>query len=149
MQLRTPPPSSSFETLIEDLFGKTEEPSAAPKPSHLFSINSLEAAWELAANSRASPPRYRENPSSRVAAYGYDRAQATHEISLDPERILSELGLYAGASEADVAALRREFALRNNPDRVPPELRELATNRMMIANDLVDRYVARLRNAGR
>ena len=149
MQLRTPPPSSSFETLIEDLFGKTEEPSAAPRPSHPFSINSLEAAWELAANSRASPPHYRENPSSRVAPYGYDRAQATHEISLDPERILSELGLYAGASEADVAVLRREFALRNHPDRVPPELRELATNRMMIANDLVDRYVARLRNAGR
>jgi hypothetical protein len=149
MQSRTPPPSSSFETLIEDLFGKNGAPNEAPKPSHPFSINSLEAAWELAAHSRASPSRGGEAPPLRTFPYGYDRAQAAHEISLDPERILSELGLHAGASEADVAVLRREFALRNHPDRVPLELRELATKRMMIANDLVDRYVARLRNAGR
>ena len=143
MQLRTPPP---FEKLIDDLFNKSDEPIEAPKPSHPFSINSLEAAWELAANSRRSPSPDHGNPPSPVS-YGFDTSQPTHEISLDPERILSELGLYPGASEADVVALRREFALRNHPDRVTPELRELATKRMMIANNLVDRYLAELRNA--
>jgi hypothetical protein len=66
-------------------------------------------------------------------------------ILLDPQRILSELGLHSGATEAEIAILRREFALRNHPDRVPAELREVATQRMMIANDLMDRHIAGLR----
>lgn len=71
------------------------------------------------------------------------------EPLLDPNKILLELGLDANFSEADIATLRREFALRNHPDRVRSDLRELATQRMMIANDLMDRYVARLKNSER
>jgi hypothetical protein len=146
MQSRTPP-SSDFETIIENLFGKFDEMGEAPRPSHRFSINSLEAAWEVAAHSRGVP----ERQTSAAPSRSYDDVRTLKEaaISLDPERILSELGLHGGASEADILSLRREFALRNHPDRVPPDLRDLATKRMMIANDLFDRYVARLKKTSR
>jgi hypothetical protein len=149
MRLRTPLPSS-FETLIADLFEKTDPPDEAPRPSHLFSINSLEAAWEVAANSRAMPHQTAPgNTDVRRPHYVEEGGEdAGYGILLDPHRVMSELGLRSGATEAEVAVLRREFALRNHPDRVPAELRDVATQRMMIANDLMDRYVAKLRNAG-
>jgi hypothetical protein len=147
MQSRTPPPSSDFETIIENLFGKLNEHGEVPGPSHRFSINSLEAAWEVAAYSRGVPER--QTPAKPSRSYEDGQAPRGAGISLDPERILSELGLHRGASEADIPLLRREFALRNHPDRVPPELRDLATKRMMIANDLFDRYVARLKKTSR
>ena len=147
MRLRTPLPSS-FETLIADLFEKTDPPDEAPRPSHLFSINSLEAAWEIAANSRAMPRQtIPGNTDARRPHYVEEGGEdAAHDVLLDPHRVMSELGLHSGATEAEVAGLRREFALRNHPDRVPAELRDVATQRMMIANDLIDRYVAKLRN---
>jgi hypothetical protein len=145
MRSRVPLPSS-FEMLIDDLFGRDDRPAGVPRPPHPFSINSLEAAWELAASSRGgmdqsstpSPPNY----------YAVDGADIAAESFLDPNKILLELGLNSDFLEADVAVLRREFALRNHPDRVPAELREVANQRMMLANDLMDRYVARLKKSG-
>jgi len=143
------PSQPDFETLFEDLFATTERPHEAPKPPHQFSIDSLEAAWELAANSRTAPrPAVDGGGRSPLPFYGYDGAEAAREVSLDPSKIFGELGLHLQASEADVTALRRQFALRNHPDRVPAELRDVATQRMMIANDLMDRYVAMLRKPG-
>jgi hypothetical protein len=138
--LSTPP--SSFESLINELFGRDERPAGAPRP-HPLSINSLEAAWSLAANSRAMPDEPHVPPAHRYPFEG--ESIDDPKGLLDPNKILLELGLDLNFSEADIATLRREFALRNHPDRVLPELQELATQRMMIANDLMDRYVARLR----
>jgi len=135
---------SSFETLIQDLFQNAAPMEDAPKPAHPFSIGSLEAAWELAAQARRGPG---DDIPAQASPYGYDPGEAAREISLDPNRIVSELGLHAGVSDADIVALRRQFAMRNHPDRVPAELRDIATQRMMIANDLIDRYVASLKNA--
>ncbi len=147
--MHPPTPPSPFETLIEDLFGRTDLQDEAPKPSHQFSINSLEAAWELAAQARALP-RAAEHDGlapGMPLLHGYESSEEAREVSLDPARIVSELGLRAGISDADITLLRREFALRNHPDRVPAELRDVATQRMMIANDLIDRYAAKLRKA--
>jgi hypothetical protein len=145
MRIRTPPPSS-FETLLTEFFKDAGETSEAPQPSHRFSISSLEAAWDVAARTRAVPMQEGSNQDTRRIAYG-DESDGTHGVSLDPHKILSELGLHSGATEAEIAMLRREFALRNHPDRVPAELREVATQRMMIANDLMDRYLAKLRRS--
>jgi hypothetical protein len=144
MQSRAMLPSS-FEMLIDDLFSRDDRPGGLPKPPHPFSIDSLEAAWELAASSRGGIDRYSVRPPA--SCYGDDGADTEGEAFLDPNKILLELGLNSNFSEADVAMLRREFALRNHPDRVPAELRELATQRMMIANNLMDRYVVRLRSS--
>lgn len=147
MPFRTPA-LNNFEALIEDLFAKTDPQDEAPKVPHQFSIDSLEAAWELASNARAMPVSPEESNKSFSPGYGYDGAEAVPDVSLDPGKIVGELGLHPEALEADIIALRREFALRNHPDRVPVELRDMATQRMMIANDLIDQYIAKLRKAG-
>jgi hypothetical protein len=138
------PPSSSFETLISDLADDAVASDVPPRPPHPFSINSLEAAWGVAATARALP---HQDPGGvgRRMLYSDDDGGTSTEMLLDPNKILSELGLHSGATEEEIALLRREFALRNHPDRVPAELRDIATRRMMIANDLMDRYVERLR----
>lgn len=145
MRFRTPLPSS-FETLFIDLFKDTDEAGEAPRAAHPFSISSLEAAWGVAAQARASPMQGDSNRDARRIAYS-DESDSTRDVSLDPHRILSELGLHSQATEAEIAVLRREFALRNHPDRVPADLREIATQRMMIANDLMDRYLTKLRRS--
>jgi hypothetical protein len=76
-----------------------------------------------------------------------DLLETADDGLFDPHKIISELGLHSGASEAEIVILRREFALRNHPDRVPAELRDVATRRMMIANDLMDQHIARLRRS--
>jgi hypothetical protein len=142
MRFRTPI-LSSFETLIADLFEKDEQSDEAPRPSHPFSIDSLEAAWEAAAKARAFPER--ADGGIRPTRYTEDGPDSAPEVSLDPNKIQSELGLHSKSTEAEIAILRREFALRNHPDRVPAELREVATQRIMIANDIMDRHIAMLR----
>ncbi len=137
---------SDFEALINELFDRDERPSGAPQ-SHRFSIDSLEATWTLSAHSRADTS---ERRAIRPHPYIADADSESGPPSLlDPNKILLELGLNSNFSEADIATLRREFALRNHPDRVQSELRALATQRMMIANDLMDRYVARLGKSGK
>jgi len=143
MRIRTPLPSN-FETLLDDFFSDVSEANEVPPPSHRFSISSLEAAWDVAAQARTLPRHENLNRDSRQTAYR-DHGESPLVASLDPHRILSELGLRSNATESEIAMLRREFALRNHPDRVPDELRDIATQRMMIANDLMDRYLARLR----
>jgi len=143
MHTRTPLPSS-FETLIDELFDRDDRSSEAPKPS-CFSIDALEAAWAL---SRSRAPQADQPDPAPNNPYALDDAtEAGPPSLLDPNRIILELGLDSELSENDIASLRREFALRNHPDRVQQDLRELATQRMMIANDLMDKYVARLRAA--
>lgn len=146
MRFRTPLPSS-FETLFIDLFEDATQTPEAPAPAHRFSLGSLEAAWGVAAQTRAFPQQQGSHHDARRAAYGAE-SSGDDGVSLDPYKILSELGLHPEATEAEVAVLRREFALRNHPDRVPGELRDIATKRMMIANDLMDRYVRKLRRSG-
>jgi hypothetical protein len=140
MQSRTPLPSS-FDLLIDELFDRDDRPAGLPRPNR-FSINSLEAAWALTVNSRGANEQV-IRPRRPYAEH--ESGVSEPELLLDPNKILLELGLNSGFSEADIATLRREFALRNHPDRVRADLRELATRRMMIANDLMDSYVARIR----
>lgn len=143
MRIRTPLPSH-FEALLSDFLKEAAEPGEVPSPSHRFSIGSLEAAWDVAAQARAMPPRNDIDHDARQMAYR-DDGERTLTALLDPHKILSELGLHSDATEYEIAMLRREFALRNHPDRVPADLREIATQRMMIANDLMDRHLARQR----
>ncbi|HWG03863.1 MAG TPA: hypothetical protein VG271_02510 [Beijerinckiaceae bacterium] len=56
----------------------------------------------------------------------------------DPAAITDELGLGRIRTAPEILRTRRAFALRNHPDLFPPEMRELATQRMRIANILTD-----------
>ncbi|MBB2972030.1 hypothetical protein [Mesorhizobium sp. RMAD-H1] len=62
--------------------------------------------------------------------------------STDPDEIARELRLSSGMSSAELAQIRRRFAALNHPDRVAPHLRERASDRMKIANALIDRALA-------
>ena len=57
----------------------------------------------------------------------------------DDEAIAAELCLGAARTGEDLQRIRRSFAMRNHPDRVPAWLRDEATRRMTIANALIDR----------
>ncbi|MBA2125939.1 molecular chaperone DnaJ [Hyphomicrobium methylovorum] len=145
--MRPTPSSSPFDRLIEDLAEGPDSFEDLPRAAHPFSIDSLEAAWGAAATARSIP----QSAAAMIPpghTYSYD-GETAPEVSLDPNKILHDLGLIEGVTtEADVALVKRAFALRNHPDRMPPDLREAATQRMMIANALIDQYVAKLRKSG-
>jgi hypothetical protein len=63
-------------------------------------------------------------------------------FSIEPESIAIELGL-AEVRPMDYGRLRRAFALKNHPDRVPPDLRQRALKRMQVANSLIDEAKSR------
>ncbi|MCX8568048.1 MULTISPECIES: hypothetical protein [Hyphomicrobiales] len=62
---------------------------------------------------------------------------AEPEPSIEPEAIARELNL-SEAKPADLARMRRRFALANHPDRVAPHLRQRAMVRMQLANMMID-----------
>ncbi|WP_367714897.1 hypothetical protein AB2N04_13170 [Nitratireductor sp. GISD-1A_MAKvit] len=71
--------------------------------------------------------------------------------STDPQDIARELGLHKSVEPQLLDRLRREFAFRNHPDRVPEHLRANAMTRMQVANMLIDeakRGAVRPRGAG-
>ena len=63
---------------------------------------------------------------------------------LGPEEIAEDLQIASCRTEAEFKAKRRAFARLNHPDLVHPDYREIATLRMMVANQLVDAALKRL-----
>nr|WP_316655381.1 hypothetical protein [uncultured Gellertiella sp.] len=61
-----------------------------------------------------------------------------------PNEIAADLGLGPKDTAADLNERRRAFARDNHPDIVHPAHRIAATERMMIANLLIDRALARI-----
>lgn len=61
----------------------------------------------------------------------------------DPQSVAKELCITAQMSVDDLNRLRRQFALANHPDRAGSDERRNATQRMMIANMLIDREMKR------
>lgn len=64
---------------------------------------------------------------------------------LSGDEIADDLALQDCGTEQDLRDRRRLFAFDNHPDRVLPEFRSQATRRMMIANQLIDAALAKLR----
>lgn len=87
-------------------------------------------------------PTSRE-PSWRSASSPRAQRPEPKGPSVEPAEIERELGLSRFASLRALQRLRRDFALKNHPDRVPSVLRLAATKRMMIANALIDSAMKR------
>lgn len=64
---------------------------------------------------------------------------------LSEAEITGDLALSNCRTESDLRERRRLFALANHPDRIAVEFRDQATRRMMIANQLIDAALAKLR----
>ena len=123
-----------FESLFEELNVVTS----------VEGVRQTSASLGLAAILTANP----ESPESaykalKLADYAAGEAAgpAQEELfSTDPDDIREELGLSPGLTRGELASLRRKFAVRNHPDRLPAEFLEVATQRMMIANTLCDLF---------
>lgn len=81
-------------------------------------------------------------PLDRLARlYGEDRPEDAQPLyaPADDASVADELRLGSARTGEDLRRIRRSFAMRNHPDRVPAWLRDEATRRMTIANMLIDR----------
>jgi hypothetical protein len=145
-----------FASLLDDLFVAAEKPAeTVPRPTIPFDY--LTVADELLSgrikvSDATAAAQYREAGEvieAELAALldeveveaevaGTPPPSATIELpSIEPDAIAAELGL-ADATPADLGRLRRVFALKNHPDRVAPDLRQRALQRMQVANGLID-----------
>jgi hypothetical protein len=78
-----------------------------------------------------TPPQMQQDPPSAV------------NIKTSGKSVLDELDLRDDLSDAELRRIRRDFAVRNHPDRVPLWQRDEATQRMTLANVLIDRALKR------
>ena len=140
-----------FASLLDDLFVATDVPEeAAPRPTIPFDY--LAVADELHSgrikvSSDSATAEYRATGASfedELAAFlTVTEAEAAPEaepeapMPLEPEAIAKELGIHS-ADAAELGKMRRNFALKNHPDRVAPHLRQRALARMQVANGLID-----------
>lgn len=94
-------------------------------------------------------------PLDRVTMIYGESPHATREILRAPhprkssKSVAEELALHEALTPSELKRIRREFAARNHPDRVPTWQRDEATQRMTIANVLIDRALKRTAARGR
>jgi hypothetical protein len=134
----------------------SDERARAASPSLqvdlLDQLERLQGAGAAAADEPAMA-QYREmaaaleEVSPRVGAP--EEGPSEEEPSVDPDDIARELGIAGIGDTGALARLRRDFAMRNHPDRVPAAQRERAEIRMRVANMLVDEARARIATAGK
>ena len=131
--------SRDFGSMLDELIAAEE--AARSTAARVGGVDFLAAMDELQAKGIKI--------GDRTAAASYDEMAAEPEPavarpvraplpSLDPADIGRELGIDALRGVAALDAARRKFAFANHPDRVGPELRERAEQRMRVANMLVD-----------
>lgn len=140
-----------FASLLDDLIVASEREEIAPAPTIAFDY--LAVADELHSGrirvaGETVVAEYRESGASLEdeivslldmvhAEIEPEAAEEPEQPSICPDAIAAELGL-AAAKPADLAKMRRSFALANHPDLVAPHLRQRAMVRMQLANMLID-----------
>lgn len=133
----------NFRNVLEALGYDYSEGSASPSSSYEERRNMF---WRAAGRMHHTLDQITGMQRSYVAPnrlynlYGQklsDDASEFHWCTTD-EAVADELHLNGRQSVAELKHLRRVFAWRNHPDRVPPKWRDKATQRMTIANALID-----------
>ncbi|WP_378942706.1 hypothetical protein [Mesorhizobium sp. ANAO-SY3R2] len=140
-----------FASLLDDLFVASEREEIAPAPTIAFDylavVEELHSGRIRVAGETVAA-EYREAAASLEdeivslldmveTEVEIEAAEEPEQPSIDPDAIAAELGL-AEAKPADLAKMRRIFALANHPDRVAPHLRQRAMVRMQLANMMID-----------
>jgi hypothetical protein len=133
--------SRDFGSMLDELIAAEE--AARSAAAHVGGVDFLAAMDELQAKGiqigdRTAAARYDEMAADRISEPVAARPVRAPLPSLDPADIGRELGIEALREVAALDAARRKFAFANHPDRVSPELRERAEQRMRVANMLVD-----------
>lgn len=130
----TPVFTSILDSLGEEL-GESYADSETYRPTA-----QVASSWSLAFPEGAAQSA---DVVRKGAIYSDELSNSTPDqaFTTDIDDINRELDLEPNLDADEVGARRRRFARRNHPDRLPAELRETATIRMMIANELCDRYL--------
>jgi hypothetical protein len=153
-----------FASLLDDLFVAAEKPAeTAPRPTIPFDYLSVADdlhSGRIKVSDDAAASEYRQAGEAMEAELdalldevGLEQpapaeAEPVEPPSTEPDAIAAELGL-ADADPADFGKMRRAFALKNHPDRVAPHMRQLALERMQVANGLIDEAKRRALAIGR
>ena len=120
-----------FASMLDELLA---ERAREPDRAHLQSMDYLSVVEEL----HSGRIVFSDEGLHAAYASASEPAIAEPQPSVDPEEIARELGLEGAAKPRDLDRLRRDFALRNHPDRAPEHLRARAVIRMQVANMLID-----------
>lgn len=133
--------SRDFGSMLDELIAAEE--AARSAAARVGGVDFLAAMDELQAKGirigdRTAADRYGEVAAEHAPEPAVARPVRPPLPSLDPADIGRELGIDALRGVAALDAARRKFAFANHPDRVGPELRERAEQRMRVANMLVD-----------
>jgi hypothetical protein len=122
---------------IEPVDGTTSSPAVGH--THAASVWSIDAVPFENNAAPASPRPYAIDEWPDDAEVQPDTP--LQALSTDAGSVSEELALRPGLSADQVATIRRRFAMRNHPDKLPLELQDSATQRMMVANALCDAYL--------
>ncbi|GGA89030.1 hypothetical protein GCM10011491_16040 [Brucella endophytica] len=112
------------------------QPVAAPENPRPFSFDFLDALLHLAPACEGS-----RQPDFLLEEASQPEPDSPLP-STDPEEVARELQLSPDMSTAELTRVRRRFAALNHPDRVAASLRDRASDRMKIANALIDKALA-------
>jgi hypothetical protein len=152
-----------FASLLDDLFVAAEKPvEVAPRATIPFDylavadelhsgrikVGDGDAAAEYRATNRDAETELDallgeiggekvSNDAAADAAASSAEALVAEDLPTEPAAIAIELALDE-VDATELGRLRRVFALKNHPDRVPPQLRQRALQRMQVANGLID-----------
>ncbi|MFC6488635.1 hypothetical protein [Nitratireductor sp. GCM10026969] len=122
-----------FASVLDELLAEHGRESVAAHDVHLDYLSVVEElhSGRISITEDGVEAAYCHFAAGRDAAH-------IPEPSVDPEDIARELGLGDRTKPRELDRLRRDFAFRNHPDRVPEHLRARAIIRMQVANTLID-----------
>lgn len=127
-----------FESLVDELMDGLDDGNADVLQGATSRLHGT-PLWSI--DSTVTESLESPRPSRYCAQdYAVDPPTPPSDLPADVESIFVELGLRPGLTADQIAQIRRQFALRYHPDKLPIELRKNATERMMIANALCDAY---------
>lgn len=134
----------NFRSFLDRLGSDEQDESSTARQSTANARARPRHPRSFAERSARMPDDRRERsyvPLERLARlYGEERPEGTQPpyTPADDASVAAELRLATARTGEDLRRIRRSFAMRNHPDRVPAWLREEATRRMTIANMLID-----------
>lgn len=139
---------SLFETVLEGVNSRQEAAAAEKENAPAYVVRGLKSSF-LGQASEAEPD-FGPDPAHLYGQFAFDPPSPEPERPpvwldrLSETEIAEDLDLASCRTVTELRERRRVFALENHPDRVVPDYRAAATIRMTIANQLIDRAIARL-----
>ena len=134
---------SAFEAILRDVRAAQDDGAADEATPRRA------AAAPCFVSERAAGEIGAEALAARYGEAGDGPAAVAPPPSVAPADVERELDLASCRSLEALQARRRAFARGNHPDRLEPRLAAVATERMSIANRLVDEAIARLGGGSR